>query len=71
MREEASKNGRPSGLKDASIIKQISSDKCGQCGIPREDHSKKNMIRCMFKADATLYEAIVKIDELEKSINKK
>ena len=57
-------NGRPTPPNKVGLQKQISTDKCGQCGVPREDHSKKNMIRCMFKADATLYEAIVKIDEL-------
>lgn len=53
---------------NSSVLKQISHDKCGQCNVPRQEHSKKNMIRCMYKADATLFQALTKIIELEKQI---
>jgi len=50
----------------SSVLKQISKDKCGQCNEPRQEHSKKNMIRCMYRADAYLYQALLKINELNK-----
>ena len=50
----------------SSVLKQISKDKCGQCNEPRQEHSKKNMIRCMYRADAYLYQALLKINDLNK-----
>ena len=52
----------------SSVLKQISKDKCGQCNEPRQEHSKKNMIRCMYRADAYLYQAVLKINELSKKL---
>ncbi len=50
----------------SSVLRQISKDKCGQCNESRQEHSKKNMIRCMYRADAYLYQALLKINELNK-----
>ena len=50
----------------SSVLKQISQDKCGQCNEIRQEHSKKNMIRCMYRADAYLYQALLKINDLNK-----
>lgn len=52
----------------SSVLKQISKDKCGQCNEPRQEHSKKNMIRCMYRADAYLYQAVLKINEITKKL---
>lgn len=49
-------------------LKQISNDRCGQCGEPRRDHSSKNKIRCMYKADVTLYQTVQRIMSLESEI---
>lgn len=46
-------------------LKQISHDKCGQCGEPRGEHSSKNKTRCMYKADLSLYQAVQYIVKLE------
>ena len=51
-----------------SVLKQISNDKCGQCGEPRGEHSSKNKTRCMYKADVSLYQAVKRIVELEDQI---
>jgi len=55
----------------ASYLNQISKDNCGQCNKPRGDHSKKNMIRCMAKADGSLYQAILENQSLKKQIGEK
>jgi hypothetical protein len=50
------------------VLKQISNDKCGQCGEPRRDHSSKNKIRCMYKADVTLYQTVQRVMSLKSEI---
>ena len=52
-----------------SLIKQISAQKCGHCEIPRGEHSKKNLMRCLYTADLNLYRAYKKLQEQEKIID--
>ena len=47
-----------------SIIKQIADQKCGHCEKPRGEHSKKNLLRCLYTSDVNLYNAYIKIREL-------
>ena len=53
-----------------SLIKQISEGTCGHCRKPRGDHSKKNLLRCLYTSDYNLYHAILKIKELEEKMGK-
>ena len=52
-----------------SLIKQISAQKCGHCEIPRGEHSRKNLMRCLYTCDLNLYRAYKKLQEQEKIID--
>ncbi len=53
-----------------SLIKQIAEQKCGHCQKPRGEHSKKNLLRCLYTGDVNLYNAYLKIQELTAEIEK-
>ena len=67
MNEEQAKKGE---TRKKSLIKQISEGICGHCRKPRGEHSKKNLLRCLYTSDYNLYHAILKIRELEEKIGK-
>ena len=68
MNEEHAKKKE---IRKKSLIKQISEGICGHCRKPRGDHSKKNLLRCLYTSDYNLYHAILKIKELEEQIEDK
>ena len=68
MNEEQAKEKE---TRKKSLIKQISEGICGHCRKPRGDHSKKNLLRCLYTSDYNLYHAILKIKELEEQIEDK
>ena len=68
MNEEHAKKKE---IRKKSLIKQISEGVCGHCRKPRGDHSKKNLLRCLYTSDYNLYHAILKIKELEEQIEDK
>ena len=65
MNEEHAKKKE---IRKKSLIKQISEGICGHCRKPRGDHSKKNLLRCLYTSDYNLYHAILKIKELEEQV---
>ena len=67
MNEEQAKKGE---TRKKSLIKQISEGICGHCRKPRGEHSKKNLLRCLYTSDYNLYRAILKIKELEEKMGK-
>ena len=67
MNEEQAKKKE---TRKKSLIKQISEGICGHCGKPRGNHSKKNLLRCLYTSDYNLYHAILKIKELEEKTKK-
>ena len=67
MNEEQAKKKE---TRKKSLIKQISEGTCGHCRKPRGEHSKKNLLRCLYTSDYNLYHAILKIRELEEKIGK-
>ena len=67
MNEEQAKKGE---TRKKSLIKQISEGICGHCRKPRGEHSKKNLLRCLYTSDYNLYHAILKIRELEEKMGK-
>ena len=68
MNEEQAKKGE---TRKKSLIKQISEGICGHCRKPRGEHSKKNLLRCLYTSDYNLYHAILKIKELEEQMEDK
>ena len=68
MNEEQAKKKE---IRKKSLIKQISEGTCGHCRKPRGEHSKKNLLRCLYTSDYNLYHAILKIKELEEQIEDK
>jgi len=67
MNEEQAKKKE---TRKKSLIKQISEGICGHCRKPRGEHSKKNLLRCLYTSDYNLYHAILKIRELEEKMGK-
>ena len=55
-------------VRKKSLIKEISEGICGHCRKPRGQHSKKNMLRCLYTSDYNLYHAVLKIQELESKL---
>ena len=68
MNEEQAKKKE---TRKKSLIKQISEGICGHCRKPRGEHSKKNLLRCLYTSDYNLYRAILKIKELEEPMKDK
>lgn len=53
-------------IKPKSAIKQIADNECWHCKKPRGEHSRKNLLRCLYATEYNLYRAVVKIQELTK-----
>ena len=67
MTDDMTSGGSPEPVvRKKSLIKQISEGICGHCRKPRGQHSKKNMMRCLYTSDYNLYHAVIKIQEMEK-----
>lgn len=50
--------------KPKSVIKQIELNDCWHCKKPRGEHSRKNLLRCLYATEFNLYKAVQKIHEL-------
>jgi len=51
-----------------SVIKQIAGSECWHCHQPRGEHSKKNLMRCLYATEYNLYHATKKIQSMDKEL---
>jgi len=51
------------------ILRQIAIQKCAQCKKEYGKHSKKGFMKCLYTANYNLYDAIIRMDQLNQTIN--
>lgn len=51
-----------------SVIKQIAKAECWHCKKPRGEHSRKNLMRCLYATEYNLYHAVKKIQEMNEKL---
>lgn len=55
--------------KKTSVIKQIAKNDCWHCSKPRGEHSRKNLMRCLYATEYNLYHAVIKIQNMQKELD--
>lgn len=53
---------------NTSVIKQIARTECWHCKKPRGEHSRKNLMRCLYATEYNLYHATIKIQNMNREI---